>query len=196
MSSLINLQHVNVKLLVKDPEGVDIEPLIPVFHNWIKAKVFDEMLLDVADYRHVREGPGVMVIGQQGNYSVDNTDGRLGVRYNRKYPLEGTNQDRLKQATRAALTAFQRLEAEAGLNGKLRFNGQDIEVFVNDRLMAPNTDSTREAVKPELEAFLGKLFQGTEYTLSHGNDPRSLFAVRVKSNRAFSVSDLLANLAS
>jgi len=196
MSSPINLQHVNVKLLAKDPEDVDLEPLIPLFHNWIKAKVFDELLLDVADYRHVREGPGVMLIGQQANYSVDNTDGRLGVRYNRKYPLEGSNQDRLKQATRAALAAFQRLEAEVGLNGKLRFNEHEVEVFVNDRLLAPNRDSTREAVKPELEAFLGKLFKGSEYTLSQGSDPRSLFAVYAKSNRAFSVSDLLANLAS
>ncbi len=196
MSSPINLQHVNVKLLAKDPEDVDLEPLIPVFHNWIKAQVFGELLLDVADYRHVHEGPGIVLIGHQANYSVDNTDNRLGVRYNRKLPLEGSNQDRLKQATHAALMAFQRLEAEAGLNGKLRFNGQEIEVFVNDRLVAPNRDSTREAVKPELDAFLGKLFQGSAYTLSHGSDPRSLFAVYVKSNRAFSVSDLLANLAS
>ncbi len=196
MSSPINLQHVNVKLLAKDPEDVDLEPLIPVFHNWIKAQICDELLLDVADYRHVHEGPGVILIGQQANYSVDNTDNRLGVRYNRKYPLEGSNQDRLKQAARSALTAFQRLEAEAGLNGKLLFSGQEIEVFVNDRLMAPNRDSTREVVEPELQEFLGKLFRGTEYTLSHGNDPRSLLAVYVKSNRAFTVSDLLANLAS
>jgi hypothetical protein len=196
MASPINLQHVNVKLLAKDPEDVDLEPLIPVFHNWIKGQVFDELLLDVADYRHVHEGPGVILIGQQGNYSVDNTDNRLGVRYNRKYPLEGSNQDRLKQAARSALAAFQRLEAEAGLNGKLKFDGHEIEIFVNDRLMAPNSDSTREAVKPELQAFLGKLFQGSEYTLSHGSDPRALFGVYVKTNRAFSVSELLANLAS
>jgi hypothetical protein len=196
MSSPLDLQHVNVKLLAKDPEDVDLEPLIPVFHNWIQGQVFEELLLDVADYRHVYEGPGVILIGHQANYSVDNTDNRLGVCYNRKTPLGGSNQDRLKQATWAALTAFQRLEAEAALKGQLRFNGQELEVFINDRLMAPNRDSTREAVKPDLQAFLGKLFHGGEYELSHGSDPRSLFAVYVKANREFSVSDLLANLAS
>ena len=195
MSSPINLQCVNVKLLAKDPEDVDLEPLIPVFHNWIQGQVFEELLLDVADYRHVHEGPGVVLIGHQANYSVDNTDNRLGVRYNRKAPLEGSNQDRLKQATRAALTAFHRLEGEAGLNGKLQFNGQEIEVFINDRLMAPNRGSTRGAIEPELREFLGKLFRGGEYALSHGNDPRALFGVYVKANRSFSVSDLLANLA-
>ncbi len=195
MSSPINLQCVNVKLLAKDPEGVELEPLIPVFHNWIQGQVFEELLLDVADYRHVHEGPGVVLIGHQANYSVDNTDNRLGLRYNRKAPLEGSNQDRLRQATRAALTAFQRLEGEAGLNGKLQFNGQEIEVFINDRLMAPNRDSTREAVKPELQEFFGTLFRGGDYALSHGSDPRALFGVYVKANRVFSVSELLANLA-
>jgi hypothetical protein len=195
MPSPINLQCVNVKLLAKDPEGVELEPLIPVFHNWIQGQVFEELLLDVADYRHVHEGPGVVLIGHQANYSVDNRDNRLGLRYNRKAPLEGSNQDRLRQATRAALTAFQRLEGEAGLNGKLQFNGQEIEVFINDRLMAPNRDSTREAVKPELQDFFGSLFRGGDYALSHGSDPRALFGVYVKANRVFSVSELLANLA-
>src|SRR5579863_1712270 len=98
MSSPINLQHVNVKLLAGDSAGVDLEPLIPIFHGWIRDRVFEELLLDVADYRHVPEGPGVMVIGHQANYSVDNAGNRLGVRYNRKSTLDGTNQDRLKQA--------------------------------------------------------------------------------------------------
>src|ERR1700719_5295048 len=98
---LMQLQHVNVKLLVKSPDEVPLEPLIPVFHSWIQGQVLEELLLDVADYRHVSAGPGVVLIGHQGNYSVDNTDNRLGVRYNRKAVLDGTNQDRLRQAGRA-----------------------------------------------------------------------------------------------
>ena len=58
MSSPIQLQHVNVKLLAGDPADVDLEPLIPIFHDWIRDRVFEELLLDVADYRHVPEGPG------------------------------------------------------------------------------------------------------------------------------------------
>lgn len=196
MSSPINLQHVNVKLLAKDGESVDLEPLIPVFHRWIKDQVFDELLLDVADYRHVHEGPGVVLIGHQANYSVDNADGRLGVRYNRKAPLQGTNQDRLVQAARAALRAFHRLEAEVDLKGSLRFNGHDIEMFINDRLMAPNRDDTRAAVKPEFDAYVRMLLRGSDYSLSHGSDPRALFGMHLKSSQSFSVDDLLANLAS
>ena len=193
----MELQHVNVKLLAKNSEEVDLEPLIPVFHSWIQGQVFEELLLDVADYRHVPAGPGIVLIGHQGNYSVDNTDNRLGVRYNRKAALGGSNQDRLKQAARAALTAFQRLEAEPGLKGKLRFSGQDVEIFVNDRLFAPNREATLEALKADFHGFSKKLFRGGEYSLSYaGGDPRGLFGVSVKASKSFPVVDLLNNLAS
>src|SRR6202023_3858531 len=124
----MNIQHVNVKLLVKNPEQVDLEPLIPVFHNWIQGQVCEELLLDVADYRHVFAGPGVVLIGNEATYSVDNTDNRLGIRYNRKGVLDGSNQDRLQQAGRAALTACKRLEAEPRLGGSLRYTAKGFEL--------------------------------------------------------------------
>lgn len=192
----MDLQHVNVKLLVRNPEEADLEPLIPIFHSWIQDQVCEGLLLDVADYRHVDAGPGVVLIGHQANYSVDNTDNRLGVRYNRKAALEGSNQDRLKQATRAALTACQRLESEPRLNGKLRFNGQEMELFINDRLLAPNRDATREAVEPEFRAFFQKLFGESEYSLDYNRDPRRLFSVSVKASQVFAIRDLLNNLPS
>ena len=191
----MQLQHVNVKLLVQNPAEVDLEPLIPVFHGWIQDQIGEELLLDVADYRHVDGGPGVVLIGHEGNYSVDNTDHRLGVRYNRKAVLEGSNQDRLKQAARAALTACQRLEADPRLGGRLRFNGQEIEVFINDRLVAPNCDTTREALDSDFQIFSQTLFRGREYSLSYGSDPRKLFAVTVKAAQPFPIADLLESLA-
>jgi hypothetical protein len=194
MSSPIQLQHVNVKLFASDGAPVDLEPLIPIFNGWIRDRVFEEMLLDVADYRHVPNGPGMMVIGLQANYSVDNTGGRLGVRYNRKAALEGTNFDRLKQATRAALGCFQRLEAETSLKGALKFGGREVEVLINDRALAPNNDATRVSAQPELHALFGRLFAGADYSLTHESEPRRLFTVRVKTAKSFSITDLLANL--
>src|SRR5919198_4013028 len=105
----IELQHINVKLFVNDPEKVDVQAVVPLFHRWIQGQIFDELLLDVADYSHVPDGPGVVLIGHEADYALDNTEGRLGVRYNRKASLPGCNRDRLIQATRAALNAFQRL---------------------------------------------------------------------------------------
>jgi hypothetical protein len=197
-AALVKLQHVNVKLMLKDPAGVDLEPLIPIFHSWISGRAFEEMLLDIADYRHVPSGPGVVLIGLQADYSVDNIGNRLGVRYNRKAALDGDSQDALRQAARAALTACQRLEEEPRLGGKLRFNGQEIEVFVNDRLVAPNSAATFEAARPDLETFAQKLFRRDKYSLTYdsSHDPRSLFSVALKSSRPLAVADLLQNLAS
>ena len=190
----MTLQHVNVKLLLENPAHVDLEPLIPIFHGWIQKQVFEEMLLDVADYRHVPGGPGVMVIGLQADYSVDNTDHRLGVRYNRKAGLDGSNADRLKQAARAALAACVKLEQEPRMDGKLKFNGQEIELFINDRLLAPNTDASRAAADAELQAFAKKLFSGAYYTLAYQKDPRRLFGASVKSSTKFSAAQLLQHL--
>lgn len=191
----MQLQHVNVKLLVQDSEKANLEPLIPIFHGWIENQNGDELLIDVADYTHVPAGPGVVLIGHEGNYSVDNSGDRLGVRYNRKAVIDGPNQDCLTQATRAALTACLRLEVEPRLDGKFRFNGQDIEIFVNDRLVAPNIDATREAFDADFHLFSRKLFRGKEYSISYGTDPRSLFTAFVKAARPFSVAELLDALA-
>lgn len=192
----MQLQHVNVKLLVQNPGEASLEPLIPVFHGWIENQTADdELLIDVADYSHVPAGPGVVLIGHEGNYSVDNTDNRLGVRYNRKAALDGSNQDRLTQATRAVLKACRRLQEEPRLDGKFRFNGQDIEIFINDRLLAPNNAATREAFDADFHLFSRKLFRGKEYSISYGEDPRSLFTAFVKAARPFSVADLLEALA-
>lgn len=193
-NSQMELQHINVKLFLRNPELVELEPLVPVFQSWIQDQKPGELLIDVADYRHVEAGPGVILIGYEGDYSVDNTDGRLGVRYNRKAALDGSNQDRLKQAARSAITACQRLESEPRLGGKIGFDGQTVEISVNDRLLAPNNNATREAIKSDFEQFAQKLFRGSEYSMSYENDARRLFAVTVKAAQTFFAADLLERL--
>lgn len=195
VANLIELQHINIKLMLKDSGGLDLEPIIPIFHSWIQGQVFEgELLIDVADYRHVPDGPGVMLIGHEADYSVDDTDGRLGVLYNRKTALEGSNQDRLRQAVRAALRACERLEDDPRLNGKLQFDGQNIEITVNDRLLAPNTPETRQAVEPELQEFASALFGGGKYELTIETDPRRRTGAILRPSGSCSAGDLLAKL--
>jgi hypothetical protein len=125
---------------------------------------------------------------------VDNTDGRLGVRYNRKTPLDGSNEDRLKQAARAVLNACQRLEAEPSLNGEIRFNGQEIEIFINDRLVAPNREETRKEFDADFKNFAEALFGGDAYSLSNDINPRKLLTVFLKAQQSFTAAELLENL--
>jgi hypothetical protein len=191
---LIELQHINVKLLLKEQEGIDLEPLIPVFHGWIQDQVFDELLIDVADYRHVPHGPGVMVIGNEADYSVDNTDGRLGVRYARKETLNSSSENRLTQAARSALTACQRLEQDDRLNRKFQFNGRDIEIVINDRLLAPNREENRKAVEPIICSFGDKLFGKGAYEITWQTDPRRLLGATLQAGKPFEAIELLKKL--
>lgn len=192
----MELQHVNAKFLISDPEAVDLEALIPVFHRWIQEQVCEELLLDIADYRHVPYGPGIVLIGHQADYSLDNAQGHLGVRYNRKAALEGSNSDRLRQAALSALKACQRLEAEQVLEGRIRFNGHDMEFFVNDRLLVPNREEVRRRLDPEFKAFFDALARGSDYELSYDTDARRLLRVSVKTLRQFTVAELVNNLES
>ena len=192
----MELQHVNVKVLLRNPEEIDLPAVVPVFHSWIQNQGGGELLLDVADYRHVHAGPGIVLIGHAGNYSVDDTDGRLGIRYNRKIPLAGTNQDRLVQAASAALSACARLENEPLLEGALRFNGREVDVRINDRLLAPNTEETRRAAHGEFQTFFSNLFAGPEFDLAYPPEPRRSFGIRATAFELFDTATVLDNLCS
>ena len=167
------IQHINLKIFVKDAGAIKLADAVPVFHGWIKDSVCPEMLIDVADYEHVSAGPGVLLIAHEANYSLDNRDNRLGLLYNRKAALDGTFQSRLAQAHRAALDACDRLEQEVTFRGKLQFDRNALEVFINDRLLAPNNDETRQALQPELVRY----FAG--FTITRQGEPRDLFRVSV-----------------
>ena len=185
----MDLQHFNVKFFVDQPETVDLTGFLAVFNGWIQDQVTDELLIDVADYRHVFAGPGVLLIGHEANYSLDNADDRLGLLYNRKAPLPGSNSDRLRQAVRAALLAAQRLAVTPGL----KFSG-DAQVIVNDRLLAPNTDETWQAARPELVAFFDALYGPGSYTLARHPEPRERFTVDVRAEGQHDLGRMLSSL--
>jgi hypothetical protein len=187
----LELQHINVKLLLSEQAGLDLQALIPVFHSWIQEQPFNELLLDVADYTHVKDGPGVLLVGHEADYSIDNTDGRLGVRYNRKAPLGGSNHDKLRQGFRAVLNASERLAQEATVKEYFKIGGQDIEVVINDRLIAPNDEETRKLLDPDFRQFFDVLLGANEYSLQYEADRRKLFGVRVHSQQAFLTQTLL-----
>jgi hypothetical protein len=191
----MELQHINVKLYLQDPCAVKLEALVPVFHAWIQYRVCDDLLIDVADYRHVHAGPGVVLIGHQADYSIDDTDDRLGLRYNRKAAVKGINRDRFAQALRSALQACQRLEAEEKLGGSVRFDRQNIKLFVNDRMLAPNTGRPTDSVQAELCDFFGEAFGHREFEMKFESNPRCLFGVEVRAARPLELGGVLARLA-
>ncbi len=190
----MELQHVNVKIYVDGDLRVDPASFIEVFHQWIREQAFGELLIDVADYRHVPAGPGVILIGHEADYSMDNTGDRWGLRYNRKARVDGSNEDRFGQALRSAAEACSLLENHFTNEGPLKFSRQELELFINDRALAPNTPETYAACKTELEPFLQKVLGHGEFQLQHNGDPRSRFGVSVQIARPFDLTALLKTL--
>jgi len=187
---MMDIGQVNVKFFVENPEAVDLEAFLTIFNNWIQSHATEELLVDVADYRHVFAGPGVVLIGHEANYSLDNAGERLGLLYNRKADVPGTNQERLRQAVRAALLAAQRLEKEQ----KLKFNGREAQVIVNDRLLAPNTPETFAALAPDLKVFFNQLYGEENYEFERNSDSRERLTVNVRAAQSFDVQTLLGSL--
>jgi hypothetical protein len=176
----MNIQHVNVKVFA-ETAAIDLGSAIPVFHRWIQDEVCEELLVDVADYRHVPGGPGVILIGHEANYSLDwGPAKRLGLLYNRKASLEGSTQEKLNQGFEAALEACRRLEEDPVFERQLRFNRGDCEVTLNDRLLTPNTEETWQALKPEFEAFFARRFGSLHFDFERSSETRERFAVRVR----------------
>jgi len=172
-----DFQHINVKIFADESSRVDWHVLIPIFHRWIREHAMPELLIDVADYAHVPAGPGVMVIGHEAHYSVDDRENRLGLLYNRRTALEGSSRDRIRQAYDAAFFAAKKLQQEPELGGSLRFLEREVEVWVNDRLLAPNTPETFAAFQSDVAAVLTELF-GEAPELERSKDPRDLVRVR------------------
>jgi hypothetical protein len=151
-----NVEHVNVKLFAREGAQVYWPDLIPVFHRWIQNQLFpDAMLIDVADYAHVPAGPGVMLIGHHANISLDNRQNRLGLLYNRKTVMDGSIVEKLRHSHDAAVAAARQLEQEPEFYGKISFDEADLELFVSDRLITPNSDETLNALRPHIQAAFG-----------------------------------------
>jgi hypothetical protein len=174
---MADFQHINVKIFAADGSTVDWPKLIPIFHRWIREQSLPGLLLDVADYAHVPAGPGMMIVGHDAHYAVDNRQNRLGLLYNRRTAVEGSTRDRIAQAYDAALFAARKLEQEPEVGNWLRFDERQFEVWVNDRLLAPNEPETFAEFEAELASFWQERF-GSSVEWQRSSDPRDLVRVR------------------
>ena len=152
---------------------VALEAFIPIFHQWIKDHVLQELSIDVANYAHVPKGPGVVLIGHNCDYFIDESEGRLGLLHSRKRggpghagnpgtPGSVAPEARLDDLARRTLHAAALLEKEPALGGALAFSPKELLFRINDRLAGPATDETFAAARPALEALARRLFAGRQ----------------------------------
>ncbi len=168
---------------------------VPVFHSWIQQhSVPDHLLIDVADYSHVPEGPQTVLVSHEAIFAIDYAEGRPGLQYFRKQPIAGAESfaERLRKVFRIELESCARLEEDPRLEGRVRFRRDEIVFRIHDRLLAPNEPGVFAELRPELHAFASELFDGSPVTLEQRGTAQELFEVRIKSGKNASLSALLS----
>ena len=181
--------QLKIYLTPETARTLDVETVIPVFHRWIKQHALPELTIDVANYRHVPQGPGVVLIGHGSDYFLDEGEGRPGLLHNRKRaglaPAE-----RVGDLARRTLHAALLLEKDLALTGKIKFATNELLFRVNDRLAAPNSDATLAALRPELETLCKTMF-AAPFELARVGGAKELFAVRITSGTSAPLAMLL-----
>mgnify|MGYP006921589955 CR=1 FL=1 len=184
------IKKLNLKLFIENPEALDVEAVIPVFHGWIRDNLLEGLPIDVADYKHVPNGPGLMLIGHDGDYAIDFANGRSGLWYSHKREWEATDlQGQIRLAWERLIHAAQLLENDPTLD--IRFSTAEIELTLADRLNAPNNATTFALVRDDVQALLSELFNATPVGLAWANeDTRRPFSVQATINHAPALAEL------
>lgn len=188
----MNLQYLNWKIFLENPAEVDTEEWFKVMNDWIPDS--PEVFLDVADYKHVTDGPVLVLVGHFLNVSLDGAGRRLGLLSDYKQPMDGTNVEKLRATLLNLLKAAKRLEGEADLKHKPRFKAGELQLIVNSRAVAPNTPETLEAVNPDLVKVLSAVYGDGGFSLEHASDPRLRFSVTASAKTPFTLDELLRRL--
>jgi hypothetical protein len=184
-------EKLQIKFFAKSP--VDAEAVVPVFHRLIRERAFDELMIDVADYKHVKNGPGIVLVGDANDYYLDEGEGRQGLMFSRKRhgaPPEA----RLREGFARALKACALLESAPELEGKLAFSTDEVRLRFPDRLNAPNDDATFAEVSRDVSPLLDKLFGVGGYAIERGQASPEPLSLTVKAKAAPALGSLIATL--
>ncbi len=183
--------------------SIDVEDFIPVFHRWIRENVVpNELLLDVADYKHIVDGPAILLVGHEADYVVDLTDAKPGLMYVRKRDAGVDLSEALGTTLSQALNGVKLTESDVELKGKLKLRTDAATIVLLDRLNYANAangdgaDTAAAAAQTQLSNNLAAIF-GDDATVTRvSNDPREPLTFELSAPSAPDVDSLLSQLGS
>lgn len=175
-----------VKLNLARAPQLQPADIVPIFQRWIQQRTVPGLLIDVIDYKHVPDGPGVVLVADEADYAWDLGAGQAGLRYIRKRALPDDLSAALRLCWAGALAAAQALEAEAP--GDIVFDYQLVEISYLDRLQYPNDRQVAATALAALATSLQEIF-GTKLQLQRlHDDPRYLLAFHCVAGRSLADS--------
>lgn len=186
-----DLQRIDVKILADAPSELNLDPFLAIFGRWRHDADHPADWVDLADFAHMLRGPGVMIVGKQGNFSVNLHDPGLGLLYVGKKDYEGPNDGRILEAFRRHLTLATALVAEPEYPTAWKIQTGSWELSINDRLNFPNTAETDEILRPSIESAMDVLFGAGRYALTRDTDPQRRYGCSVRAEGAGDLDELL-----
>jgi hypothetical protein len=186
------VQKVGTKLFRCDGGEFPAVDVIPIFHGWIQRDAVPGLLIDVADYSHVPDGPGVILVSHEGIYSLDETSSKRGLAYSARFPAFETLGECLRWSLRAMLSACVLLERETA--GAIRFSAGEVEVYVNDRLGAPNDPRSEAVLATEVASFLSEACPGVAWEMTREADPRQRLSLTLSAKAPVGLESLAAKV--
>ena len=184
-------ERLQLKVFLEPSAHFELEALIPVFHRFIRDQVIKELMIDVVDYSHVPNGPGVVLIGHSADYYVGALDGAYGLVYSLKRGGPGADA-RLEDSLRRVINFARLLEQESGLN--LRFKSGELSLRLTDRLHAPNDEASFASVKAEVESLFGRVYGGAPVSVERLLEPKGPLALGIKTSASPTLEALLEKL--
>ena len=185
-----------------DDLSVNVEEFIPVFHRWIRENVVpNELLLDVAEYKHIIDGPAILLVGHEADYVVDLTGGKPGLLYVRKRDLGADLPDALATTLAQALNGIKLAETDIELQGKLKLRTDAATIVLLDRLNYPNqsangsgAEDAGETAQSQLAENLATIFGGDATVTRVENDAREPLTFELNAPSAPDVETLRGRL--
>ncbi len=155
----LDSQKLTIKVFARQP--IDPKEAVEVFHRWIQQDAVPGVLIAVADYSHIEDGPGVMLVGHEANYAIDRNGGQPGLVFtNRRGRLGETPRARIFEALKSTLNACVLFAEEVGASVDELFDMGEIIFGIRDRLAAPNSPLTFNQVKGELTEIICAVYGG------------------------------------
>lgn len=178
-TTMNDLKQIDIKVFAEDTSDVQASEFVAVLQRWIREHTIPGILIDVADYSHIHNGAGVILVGHECNLSIDYTGGRMGLLVHCKLPPEDSLEERIASAMKLAFNACAILEEEGEFKARLKFSRTEFRFLASDRRRAPNTGDTYAQLAPILEAAAKSVSDGDVTLTRINDDPHERLAIDV-----------------
>ena len=179
----MDLHKFGIKLFLMNADSYSSKKFISTFHKWIQNKsIPNHLLIDVADYSHIVDGPGIMLIAHEGQFSLDQENKQPGMMYMRKAAFDGTFIECFNFVFASVQHASNLLVTSS--DDTLEFSKKSIRFIANDRRLVENNIKNKELYKDKISKIIKDKFPNNswEYSAISNEDERLAFTVDFSSD--------------